>query len=171
MMPNEIERKYLVYEDKLPDLTKLTKHKIVQGYLAISDDNTVCRVRTSDTTPRDKWKNLVSPYTTSTLTIKGKNNGITRKELEYDLPDEDVVEMLDLCMGVVEKTRYEYSYLGLLFEIDVFEGHNDGLIVCEVELENENDEIDLPDFISVEVSGDKEYYNSNLMKVDDDEIY
>ena len=168
-MPNEIERKYLVFEDKLPDLTKLTSHKIVQGYLAISDDNTVCRVRIQDTTPRDKWKGIVNPYREATLTVKGKNDGITRKEFEYELPVEDADEMLSLCMGVVEKTRYEYEFFGLIFEIDVFEGHNNGLIVCEVELGDEHITPILPDFISVEVSADPQYYNSNLMKVDDDE--
>jgi CYTH domain-containing protein len=98
------------------------------------------------------------------LTIKGLTEGFSRPEYEYPIPAADAQEMLDkLCESpLIEKTRYKIDLAGLTWEIDEFAGENQGLIVAEVELSDENHIIELPDWIDKEVSGDSRYYNVNL---------
>ena len=147
-MPVEIERKYLVNQSKLPPLTNGVK--IVQGYISTSDETTV-RIRLKG----DQCF----------LTLKGQTDGISRLEFEYPIPAVDAKAMLShLCQGPkVEKIRYEIAHAGLLWELDIFEGDNQGLIVAEVELENENTQIPLPTWVTEEVSAKAQYYNSNLL--------
>lgn len=148
-MALEIERKYLVDWDKIPALENGIDIK--QGYIKTSDD-AVVRVRTKDKK--------------AFLTIKGKNSGTTRLEFEYEIPVEEAEEMLEkLCLKpMIDKTRYEIMYKNHLWELDIFYGDNNGLIVAEVELDDENENIELPIWILKEVTGDIKYYNNNLMK-------
>jgi CYTH domain-containing protein len=90
------------------------------------------------------------------LTIKGLSQGISRAEYEYPIPAKDAQEMLDnLCEPpLIEKTRYKIEIAGLIWEVDEFAGENQGLIVAEVELTDENQTIELPDWIDKEVSDD-----------------
>ena len=99
------------------------------------------------------------------LTIKGKNHGISRTELEYELPAAEAVQLLDeLCLRpLVEKTRYVELYKGQQWEIDIFAGDNEGLAVAEAELTSEEDRLVLPDWAGREVSDDVRYYNSSLI--------
>jgi CYTH domain-containing protein len=147
-MPNEIERKFLVKGDRWRSLGSGTRY--AQGYLA-SGVPTV-RVRVAG----DRGY----------LTIKGASAGLVRAEYEYAIPVEDALEMLHtLCQPpLIEKTRYKIEWQGLTWEIDEFEGENQGLILAEVELTDANQEISLPDWIGEEVSDDPRYYNSNLAK-------
>lgn len=147
-MAIEIERKYLVNIDLLPKLEKGLRIK--QGYLSVND-NGVVRVRTKG----EK----------AFLTIKSANKGISRLEYEYEIPVNEANEMLDkLCLdSIIDKTRYLISYGNLTWEIDVFYGLNDGLIVAEVELSSIDENIELPIWIKEEVSEDSRYFNSNLM--------
>ena len=62
----------------------------------------------------------------------------------------------------VEKTRYEIHYEGFLWEVDVFLGKNEGLIMAEIELKSENQYFPRPAWILEEVSADLRYYNSWL---------
>ncbi len=98
------------------------------------------------------------------LTIKGSTKGFSRAEYEYPIPAEDAQEMLDhLCdRPLIEKTRYKIELAGLIWEVDEFAGENQGLIVAEVELTDENQTLELPDWIDVEVSDDPRYFNVNL---------
>lgn len=100
------------------------------------------------------------------LNIKSMTLGIRRQEYQYPLPLNDANEMLDmLCeKPLIEKTRYLVHLGEHEWEIDVFAGENDGLIVAEVELASEDEAISLPDWIGVEVSSDPRYYNVNLVK-------
>ncbi|WP_346860245.1 CYTH domain-containing protein [uncultured Draconibacterium sp.] len=142
----EIERKYLIDLDKWEPKNKGLKIK--QGYLSV-DKERVVRIRTK----KDK----------AYLTIKGNQQGITRTELEYEVPVSDAETMLRMCLNFpIEKTRYLEKIGGLLWEIDVFEGENSGLYLAEVELEDENQTIELPDWIIKEVSYDHRYFNSWL---------
>ena len=71
--------------------------------------------------------------------------------------------MLKICLGFpVEKIRFKEKIGELVWEIDVFKGENEGLIMAEVELAHENQNFDLPDWIGEEVSSDSRYYNSWL---------
>lgn len=147
-MAQEIERKFLVRTDEWRSLAKATRYR--QGYLS-SVKERVVRVRTID----DR----------GFLTIKGINEGLTRLEFEYDIPLADADSLLDLCeKPIIEKTRTKIEIDGLIWEVDEFFGDNEGLIVAEVELEDEDQAFDKPSWIGEEVSGDPRYFNSNLIK-------
>lgn len=145
-MATEIERKFIA---KTIDYSALGKGRhLRQGYLSREKNSTV-RVRIDDGC--------------ATLTIKGKTTGIARSEFEYEIPVTDAIALLQLCDGpLIEKMRYEITFAGHLFEVDVFEGDNAGLIIAEVELQSADETVALPDWIEREVSFDARYFNSNL---------
>jgi CYTH domain-containing protein len=89
---------------------------------------------------------------------------LTRPEFEYRIPQADAVYLLDhLCSGpLIEKTRYLIEHAGHSWEVDEFHGENAGLVVAEIELRDPGEQIDLPDWIDREVTGDPRYYNANL---------
>ncbi|MGK7296102.1 MAG: CYTH domain-containing protein [Candidatus Wenzhouxiangella sp. M2_3B_020] len=149
-MTKEIERKFLVATgDWRQSADAGTAMR--QGYLCVGDDCTV-RVRLAGDVAR--------------LTIKGASEGITRSEYEYEIPERDAREMLDsLCVGTpVVKTRYRVDHAGKVWEIDVFEGANAGLVLAEVELGSENESVEVPDWAGREVSDDERYYNAYLAR-------
>jgi CYTH domain-containing protein len=142
----EIERKFLVADDSWRDGTAGVR--IAQGYLSQDPDRTV-RVRLAG---ENAW-----------LTIKGRTEGITRAEFEYAIPADDAQELLGLCLpSVIDKTRHEVSFGGHLWEIDVFHGDNEGLVIAEVELADESISPELPPWVGAEVSSDARYFNSCL---------
>lgn len=149
-MALEIERKYLIDLEKISPLENGIRIK--QGYLS-TDKNAVVRVRVKN----DK----------AYLTIKGSNSGIARLEFEYEIPLDEANEMLEkLCQKpVIDKTRYLINHENHTWEVDVFYGDNEGLVVAEVELSSEDEHINLPIWIKEEVSHDDRYFNSNLMKL------
>ena len=101
------------------------------------------------------------------ITIKGIGNasGASRYEWEKEIPVEDVKELLLICEpGVIDKTRYLVKAGEYTFEVDEFYGDNEGLIVAEVELPDENAAFERPSWLGEEVTGDNRYYNSMLMK-------
>lgn len=145
----EIERKFLVLSN---DFIKeaFTQNRIVQGYLNSNPERTV-RIRI-------KGKK-------GFLTIKGKGNesGTTRLEWEREIPLEDAEKLLPLCeSGVIEKVRYEIKVGKHVFEVDVFSGENEGLIMAEIELQSEDESFGKPIWIGKEVTNDVKYYNANL---------
>ena len=147
-MAQEIERKFLV-SGEFKSLA--TSHsRIVQGYISSARGGTV-RVRIRD----DKGY----------LTIKGASNasGTSRYEWEKELPLAEAEELMKLCEpGIIDKTRYLVRSGKHVFEVDEFYGENEGLVVAEIEPEEES--FVKPDFIGKEVTGDVRYYNSQLMK-------
>ena len=146
-MAIEIERKFLL--NRTGFLASLTGSTLSQGYLNQSPDSTV-RVRIAD---NKAW-----------LTIKGRNVGTRRLEFEYPIPTADAQALLGLCQhGRIEKTRYCVEHEGNIWEIDVFHGDNDGLIVAEIELTDENETFARPDWLGEEVSDDPRYFNSALI--------
>lgn len=149
----EIERKFLVNSlDFIPKASE--KRTIRQGYLNRDPERTV-RVRCVNTS--------------GFLTIKGKSsaNGMRRFEWEKEIPLIEAEALLKLTLPqMIEKERYCVQVGRHLFEVDVFHGHLEGLIVAEVELNNEEDIITLPDWIGKEVTGEKKYYNLALSSMD-----
>jgi adenylate cyclase len=145
----EIERKFLVKGEAWKKLGEGVLY--LQGYLN-SDKNRTVRVRIAGE----------KAY----LTIKGCSINASRAEFEYEIPFEEASEMLKtLCeLPLIEKHRYKIKHHGLVWEVDVFHGENEGLVVAEVELQNENQEILIPDWIGREVTTDKRYFNSSLIK-------
>ncbi|ARS43120.1 adenylate cyclase [Sphingobacteriaceae bacterium GW460-11-11-14-LB5] len=147
-MGKEIERKFLINQQKWDNLSKPAGKLFRQGYLLSDKDKTV-RVRATETT--------------GFLTIKGQTIGATRMEYEYEIPVAEATELLDnFASSELSKTRYEITVNGKVWEIDVFLGDNKGLIVAEIELESEDEIFDVPDWVSKEVTEEEKYYNSNL---------
>ena len=147
-MALEIERKFLVDAKKISALNLTGGEKIFQGYLS-TDKNKTVRVRVKG----DR----------GFLTIKSKNLGIVRHEFEYEIPLADAQEILKLCEPkVLQKTRYKIEYAGKIFELDIFSGKHQGLILAEVELNSAEEIVELPDWIGEEVSDNPKYFNSNL---------
>jgi CYTH domain-containing protein len=147
-MAKEIERKFLVKED---ETWRSVSGKIYrQGYLSTVKERTV-RIRTID----DK----------AYLTIKGITVGATRREYEYEIPVHEAKEMLDeLCeRPLIEKTRRIIEHEGLVWEVDEFFGENAGLILAEVELEDEDQDLAKPAWIGEEVTDDPRFFNANLV--------
>ena len=148
-MAAEIERKFLIADDSWRDGTAGVR--IAQGYLSQDPDRTV-RIRIGG---EQAW-----------ITIKGRTEGITRAEFEYSIPIGDARDLLGLCLPtVIDKTRHEISYAGHLWEIDVFHGENEGLVIAEVELADEAVSPELPPWVGAEVSSDARYFNSCLAAV------
>ena len=147
-MSTEIERKYRVVGDQWRRLG--TGSEFRQGYLSTVKERTV-RVR------------VIGEQ--GYLAVKGITVAATRTEFEYEIPVADAALMLDeLCQQpIIEKTRYRIDHGGLSWEIDEFDGANRGLVVVEVELEDANQEIDLPDWVGEDVTDDPRYFNSNLI--------
>jgi adenylate cyclase len=149
-MGQETERKFLVSGEFRHLAHKQTR--ITQGYLCSVPERTV-RVRTKG----EK----------GFITIKGLGNasGTSRYEWEKEIPVEEVTELLKICEpGVIDKTRYQVKAGPHTYEVDEFYGENQGLIVAEVELTNENEQFEKPEWLGEEVTGDVKYYNSMLMK-------
>ena len=143
----ECERKFLVVGEY-----KMFAHNsihLIQGY--ISSGRRTVRVRISD---NEAW-----------LTIKGPSHdgGLTRYEWEKSIDAKEALELMQLAEGaLIEKRRYLVEYEGHTFEVDEFAGDNEGLVVAEVELQDSNEEVVLPEWIGREVTGIKRYYNSHL---------
>ena len=145
----EIERKYLVTSLDFKN-EFFNKSEIAQGYISLQPERTV-RVRIKGN----------KGY----LTIKGlgSESGATRFEWEKEIPVNDARELLKLCYkDIIEKTRYEVKAGKHIVEVDVFYGENEGLIIAEIELENENESILKPNWLGEEVTNDERYYNAYL---------
>ena len=147
-MGKEIERKYVINQALWQPQGSGIHFK--QGYLN-SQKERVVRVRIEG----EKAK----------LTIKGVTQGVTRSEFEYAIPTEDAAILLDnLCeQPLIDKHRHKEVHGGKLWEIDVFHGDNEGLIVAEIELASEEEKYELPAWVVEEVSSDPRYFNSNLL--------
>lgn len=147
-MGKEIERKFLVVGDTWRSAV-IRKERFEQGYLAITGDCAV-RVRIADER--------------GFLNIKNATLDIERQEYEYSIPLIDARELLDsLCVGrTLCKQRYWVDHEGNLWEVDVFEGDNQGLVLAEIELEHREQRFSTPQWVGQEVSGDERYLNSYL---------
>lgn len=145
----EIERKFLPANDGWRGQGTPTRMR--QGYLVADPVRTV-RVRIEGER--------------AVITIKGQSTGATRGEWEYEIPVPDATELLDgLCeQPQVEKIRHRIEHAGHTWEVDEFLGENAGLVVAEIELDAEDETFALPPWIGREVTGDKRYYNSSLIR-------
>ncbi|KAA1246186.1 CYTH domain-containing protein [Aquimarina sp. RZ0] len=145
----EIERKFLVTSTNFKQDAQKKTH-IIQGYLNADPERTV-RIRIKD----DK----------GFITIKGKSNasGTSRYEWEKEIDLTESKELIKLCeKGIIEKIRYNIPLGNHVYEVDEFLGENQGLIVAEIELSEENETFLKPSWLGKEVTGDKRYYNSHL---------
>lgn len=147
----EIERKFLVISGAFVE-ESFRQNRIVQGYLSSVPERTV-RVRIKG----EK----------GFLTVKGKGNesGMSRLEWEKEITLNEAEQLLSICeKGVIDKIRYEVKKGNHVFEIDVFSGENDGLIIAEIELNSESESFEKTDWLGEEVTNDEKYYNAYLSK-------
>jgi adenylate cyclase len=149
-MATEIERKFLVTGDSWKQAIK-SESVLKQGYIA-NQPNATVRVRIS------KGK--------AHLNIKSATKGIRRAEFEYEIPVADAGELLEqVAEGpIIDKIRYKVECGKHTWDLDVFHGENSGLVMAEVELQDEDEAFEKPDWAGEEVSGDPRYYNASLVK-------
>lgn len=148
-MAIEIERKFLLFNS---DWRKevYASRQISQGYLS-SDSGRTVRIRISDQQ--------------AFITIKGKTQGTSRAEFEYEIPLNDAQQLIQLCEHpIIKKVRHLVKFEEKVWEIDEFAGDNRGLIVAEIELDTEEETITLPDWVGKEVSHDARYFNASLIR-------
>ena len=153
----EIERKYLVTSDSYKQMA-VARYHICQGYISREKTGTI-RIRITD----DK----------AYLTIKGKPavGHFARYEWEKEIDVEDAKQLIQMCLNPIEKTRWlipaevekiSDESTSAVWEVDEFHGKHDGLVVAEIELENEEQVVELPAFVGKEVTDDPRYYNANM---------
>jgi adenylate cyclase len=149
-MAIEIEKKFLVKSDDWKKSAGKGVH-FSQGYLTEKGPGSV-RVRIEGDS--------------ANLNIKSATLDMQRLEYEYAIPLHEAEELLDrLCLKpLIEKTRYKIQYENHVWEVDVFEGDNAGLVVAEIELQDKDELFSLPGWVGEEVTEDKRYYNVCLVK-------
>lgn len=150
MNNTEIERKFLVRSDAF--MAQATTHyEIMQGYLCKEPGKTI-RVRIRDTR--------------AFLTIKSSRlrEGLAKFEWEREIDLADARELMHICLpGAISKTRYIIpTNNDRKWEVDVFHGRLDGLVLAELELGDEHETFDRPEWLGEEVTGQPQYYNANM---------
>lgn len=149
-MATEIERKFLVDTEIWREFSKSDPLYCSQSYLLNEKEKNV-RVRVMG----DKGY----------LTIKSKNTSISRLEFEYQIPFDEALELIKISGEIpIEKNRFLINFESNIWEVDVFLGLNEGLIVAEIELDSEDQQFLKPPWIKEEVSDDPKYYNAQLQK-------
>jgi adenylate cyclase len=149
-MSIEIERKFLVADDRWRSLA--TKSiDIRQAYLS-SGEHSSTRVRIND--GRD-----------ATITIKSKGAKLRRVEVEYPISIADAEALVALReASLIRKIRHIVRSGDHNWEVDVFHGDNAGLVIAEIELSDEREHFERPQWLGVEVTGHQQYYNSSLAR-------
>ncbi len=146
----EIERKFLVHKGEDYKRAAYASSHIRQGYIPC--EGATVRVRTRN----DR----------AYLTIKGRSDekGLSRYEFEKEITTDEAEHLLRLCRGgMIDKRRYLVKSGNHTFEVDEFYGDNAGLVMAEVELASEDEAYEKPEFIGMEVTGDRRFYNSHLL--------
>jgi adenylate cyclase len=147
-MSFEIERKFLVVSDTWRSCA-MRHTKIRQAYL--------------DSTAKVSIRVRIKDDNSAILTLKSRSSKLRRREFEYAIPTLDAEELISLRRSyIIEKVRHIIPYGNLNWEVDVFSGENQGLVVAEIELPDENYQIELPPWIGPEVTGEDRYYNGTL---------
>lgn len=139
----------------------VARSHLVQGYICRESGRTV-RVRLEEAMGVDGEV----PESRGRLTIKGRStaDGVSRSEWEYEIPGSDAEGLMGLCTGrIIDKHRYIVpAGDGMKWEVDVFHGVHEGLVLAEIEMERGDCQFDRPDWLGEEVTGDRRYYNSVL---------
>jgi adenylate cyclase len=146
-MALEIERKFLVRDDSWRRAVTRSL-PMRQGYLGGEGGAASVRVRLEGDAAR--------------LNIKASVVGSARAEFEYPLPPADARALLEMCVGVLQKTRHFVPHAGMTWEVDEFIGANAGLVVAEIELPAPDHVFAHPAWLGREVTDDRRYYNHHL---------
>jgi len=145
----EIERKFLVTNEKWK--TSVTQIIRIRDGLIANDNGHKARVRIASAR--------------ATITLKSRRRGATRSEFEYTIPQSDAEDIMRvMCDGrILEKVRHCVPYAGVIWNVDVYEGILSGIVIAEVELDRADQELQLPDWIGSEVTGDPNYRKVNMV--------
>jgi adenylate cyclase len=128
-MSFEIARKFLVHCDAWQK-SAIRHTKIRQAYL--------------DSTAKISIRVRIKDDSSAILTLKSRSSKLSRREFEYAIPTLDAEELISLRRShIIEKVRHIVPYGNLNWEVDVFSGENQGLVVAEIELPDENHQIEL----------------------------
>ena len=145
----EIERKYLVHKTVFKYIDNVTPVQITQAYL-VNEKSKSVRVR------------IINDR--AFLTIKSEMKNLTRSEYEYEIPVNEAFSLIeDFDLKVLKKLRYNIEYQLKTWEVDVFEGKLEGLVIAEIELEKEDEKFEIPEWVDQEVTFDPTYLNANLI--------
>lgn len=147
-MAVEIERKFLVADPSWRTAAEGAT-PMVQFYLLAEGDRSL-RVRIRD-------------GRTASATLKIGEGARRREEFTWPLPLADALALRAHALGrAVEKTRHLAAWRGHVYEIDVFAGPLQGLVVVELETESDVADADLPPWIGREVTDDPRFLNVSL---------
>ena len=142
----EIERKFTV--NKIPK--KITNSFVIEQFYMLIDKDFVQRLRIFD----DK-KAIIS--------LKQNCSGLKRYEFEYEIPLVDAQKIISIGNFLsIKKIRHELIIDNIKWEVDQFLEKNKGLVIAEVELQNEDQKLNLPKWIEKDVTNQNKYYNYNL---------
>jgi CYTH domain-containing protein len=149
-MPKEIERKFLVADDSWR--AEAGPGRRFQQAIVLSETARTLRVRTVD-----------DRHATLTIKVGIDGSNMSRHEFEYEVPISDARELLELASGnIISKMRYEVPRGGYIWEIDVYGGNLEGLVVAEVEMKSEDERPELPSWLGRELTGDRRFSNQAL---------
>lgn len=149
-MAVEIEHKYLINQELWKKVVPTKSSNMTQAYLSTDPLKTI-RIRTTD----EK----------GFITIKGKTNGASRLEFEYEIPRLEAIELIENFTEVrIEKIRHYVIHENKTWEVDQFLGLNEGLWVAEIELTSEDEKYSIPNWIEKNVTTENKYSNSNLCR-------
>lgn len=136
------------YQQKIPKQDSQEILKLCEKNNYYTNENQILRIR-------QKNENAF-------LTLKGKKNGISQPEYEYEINIKEAKKLLTFCSKIIEKNRFEIFINNKKWELDFFKKENEGLNIAEIELEHENEEIIIPKWIIQEVSYNRKFSNANL---------
>jgi adenylate cyclase len=149
-MGREIERKFLVTND---------------GWCAAADAGVLLRQAYLARTGRAVVRVRLAGEAGAFFTIKSAEPGLSRAEFEYSLPRADGEALMALREGaILEKTRFHVPHDGDVWEVDVYAGENEGLVIAEIELASESDDVAIPPWLGPEVTGERRYYAAELSR-------
>jgi adenylate cyclase len=148
-MTVEIERKFLVANDGWRN--SIVRSVRIRDGLIANNKGHKARVRIAN--------NI------ATIALKSRRSGPARTEFEYAIPYSDADEMLrTMCDGnVLNKVRHFVSHAGNTWQVDVYEGLLDGVVLAEIELAEADQKLLLPDWIGAEVTTDPRYRKINMV--------
>lgn len=154
----EIERKFLVKNKEFMNLFH-ESFDIMQGYF-FSNEKMSARIRKQKTFETTEYNIVVK--VNDKYNDRREGDPIMQMEYVVQVPTEEGEKLLAKCENIVEKTRYIVNYEGDLYEVDVFHGKNEGLIIAEIELQWYGQEFKKPKWLGDEVTLDRRYSNAYI---------
>lgn len=156
-MPKEIERKFLVDTSKLGDILHRAEYEKLWQYYLVATKDLAIRLRTRG-----------ASYNETVLTIKHGASGISVNEEEFHVSYSSYLARFHDRIGrEIVKCRYFIPYNGRTWVVDVFEEDLAGLIIAELECDDAAEVVDLPPWVSTEVTSDYRYKNAVLTTSDE----